>query len=153
MPTPHDFAMLIFQQVAQPTLRAFPGNTVPFYKVLHLVTVSQTERYRSDPHFLVGARAGRHHFRLTIAPGQTLQPLEVVDFVHGELLESDHTDLNAFYRLMGWPTVSYAYHVGFAYGWVLCMIADGKTPIYPTPERGPLKRVRRPRAPRSEVTE
>lgn len=153
MSLPSEMSMIIFKQVAWPTLRAFPGDTVPFHKVHQLVILSQAEKYRADPHFKLGACAGAHHFRLTVAPGQTLQPLDVVSLVHGELLESDHDDLSSFYRLMGWPTVSYAYHVGFAYGWVLRMIADGKTPIYPTPEHAPLKRVRRRRAVRSEVSE
>jgi len=57
---------------------------------------------------------------------------EVIVVLRDNLARHDHEDLNAFYQLMGCPTIDYAYRVGFVLGWLTAIIDHGKAPIYPS---------------------
>ncbi len=126
-------ALLIHSRVAMPMFRAIPFDVAPFHKVHRLVILLHVDQYISHPDFLPGVYAGIRHFCLTVAPGQELYPVDVVNVVHAHLSEQDQ----------GGPR---SFQIGFAFGWVLTMMAVGKTPIFPPPSDKPLKRVRRRRA-------
>ncbi len=57
---------------------------------------------------------------------------EVIALLRDNLARHDHEDLNAFYHLIGCPTIDYAYRVGFVLGWLTALIDHGKAPVYPS---------------------
>jgi hypothetical protein len=84
--------------------------------------------YHTHRDFATGSISGQTYFSMSV-PACPFTLDEVSTVLRGNLARQDHDDLNAFYRLIGCPTIDYTYRVGFVLGWLTAVIDHGKAPI------------------------
>jgi hypothetical protein len=86
--------------------------------------------YHMHPDFAAGYAYGQSYYA-THEPPRTFTLTEVITVLRDNLARHDHEDLSAFYQVIGWGVIDYAYRVGFVLGWLTAIIEHGKAPVYP----------------------
>jgi hypothetical protein len=123
-------AQSISEAILAPAIR-HTEDVTHIHVLLDALQKIRDPRYHAHPDFTTGYAYGQTCF-CAHAPACPITLDEVIAMVRDNLARHDHEDLNVFYRLMGCPTIDYAYRVGFVFGWLTAVIDHGVAPIYPT---------------------